>query len=57
MHFQEAYQHAVSDIKWLAGNPNTTEAHHDLAALRALIDTLVAKLPADKPDYDTEEES
>lgn len=51
MHFREAYNHAVTDIKWLAGNPNTAEARRDLEALKALIDLMIGKLPPEKPDY------
>lgn len=54
MHFREAYNHAVSDINWLAGNPDTAEARRDLAALSALIDLLTNKLPLEAVDYETD---
>lgn len=54
MFFREAYNHAVTDIKWLAGNPDTAEARHDLAALKALIELQLEKLPEQEADYEAD---
>lgn len=52
-----AYRDAVTAINSVSTNPRPTVARQDLTALKELINLLLAKLPLDQPDYDTEEEA
>lgn len=51
-----AYQDAVTAINMIATDPRPTVVRQDLTALKALIDLELGKLPADQPDYATEED-
>ena len=49
-----AYQDATTAINMIATNPKTEEVRQELEALRALIELLAEKLPAEDRDYETE---
>lgn len=50
-----AYQDAVTAINMIATDPRKETVRQDLAALKALIELQLEKLPDQKTDYRTED--